>query len=414
MAALVAAEIVSSLGSLMSVVALPWFVLETTGSPSRMTVVLAAEAAPLALLGVPSGRVAGALGARRTLLACDAVWAPVMVAIPVLHFAGALSFPLLVALAFAAGLPWAAHYGSQAAVLPELLGEETAAIGRARALLQSAGRLTYFAGPVLGGLLLAAVGAPAVLLIDAGTFVASFALVATLVPGTPPPAKAAPREGGGLALIARDSLLRPLTIGQLLSQAAFMAMVAAVPVLAFTSYGRDPRLAGLLLAAWGGGAVLGGVAAYRLVGRHEPLSLGAAAWALQALPLWAMAGSPGPALAAVALALSGIGNGIRVPPVAAAITARIRPAMRAETLTVSTAIVGTGGLIALAAAAPALDHLGVGTVFAAVAATQTIAAAIALRVARAAAPQPQIAAMPRSAASAQNAGRGVRLGRITP
>jgi predicted MFS family arabinose efflux permease len=361
-----------------------------------------------------------------------------MAAIPILHFAGALSFPLLMALAFAAGLPWAAHYGSQAAVLPELLGEDTAAIGRARAVLQTAGRMTYFAGPVLGGLLLAAVGAPAVLLIDAGTFAVAFALVAAFVPATSP-ATAESRGRGGLRVIAADPVLRPLTVGQLLSQAAFMAMTAAVPVLAFTAYGRDPRLAGLLLAAWGGGAVLGGVAAYRLVERHEPLSLGAAAWVLQALPLWAMAGTPRPALAAGALALSGVGNGIRVPPVAAAITARIRPALRAETLTVSTAIVGTGGLAALAAAGPALDHLGAATVFAGVAALQTVAAAIAVRVAalqtdtaaaaarvaapqavaaaptvRVAAAQPQIAPMPRSAARAQNAGRGVRLERTTP
>jgi hypothetical protein len=89
--------------------------------------------------------------------------------------------------------------------------------------------------------------------------------------------------------------------------------------------------------------------------------------------------------------------------------------MRAETLTVSTSVVGTGGLVALLAAGPALQHLGVGTVFTAVAAAQTAAAAIAFRVARAAAArQPQIAPMPRSVARAQNAGRGVRFERITP
>jgi predicted MFS family arabinose efflux permease len=361
-----------------------------------MAAVLAAEAAPLAMLGVPSGRVARALGARRTLLACDLVWAPVMAAIPLLHFAGALSFPLLVTLAFAAGLPWAAHYGSQSAVLPELLGEETPAIGRAHALIQTAGRLTYFAGPILGGLLLAAIGAPAVLLVDAGTFVVSFALVAALVPPAPPAATDA-RGRGGLGVIAGNPVLRQLTVGQVLSQAAFMAMTAAIPVLVFTAYGRDAKLAGLLLAAWGGGALLGGVAAYRLVERHEPLSLGAAAWALQALPLWAMAGTPRPALAMGALAVSGIGNGIRVPPVAAAIIARIPPAQRPETLTVSAALVGTGGLVALVAAGPALQHLGVGTVFAAVAAAQTVAAAMAIRVARATAtPRPQIAPMARA------------------
>lgn len=98
--ALIVAEVISSMGSLMTLVALPWFVLTTTESPGRMGVVLAAEAAPLALLAIPSGRLAGRLGARRTLLLCDAIWVPVVAAIPLLHFAGALSFPLLVGLAF--------------------------------------------------------------------------------------------------------------------------------------------------------------------------------------------------------------------------------------------------------------------------------------------------------------------------
>src|SRR4029077_10456855 len=42
-------------------------------SPQRMTVVLAAEAAPLALLALASGRIATRLGARRTMLVCDAL-----------------------------------------------------------------------------------------------------------------------------------------------------------------------------------------------------------------------------------------------------------------------------------------------------------------------------------------------------
>lgn len=54
-----------------------------------------------------------------------------------------------------------------------------------------------------------------------------------------------------------------------------------------------------MLAAWGGGAVLGGIAAYRLVQRHDGLRLGALAWVLQALPLWLLAASP-PAAAAIA------------------------------------------------------------------------------------------------------------------
>src|SRR4051794_8095192 len=179
--ALAAAEVISSLGSLMSVVALPWFVLETTGSPGRMSAVLAAEALPIALLGVPSARVAARLGARRALLLCDAIWAPAVALIPLLHAAGALTFGVLLALAFAAGLPWPLHYGAQAALVPELAGESEARIARASALFSTATRLTYFAGPAVGGALLALTSASAVLALDAATFALSFTIVALLV-----------------------------------------------------------------------------------------------------------------------------------------------------------------------------------------------------------------------------------------
>jgi len=53
----------------MTFLALPWFVLVTTGSPAKMGIALAVELAPVALLGVPSGTVVSRLGARTTMLA---------------------------------------------------------------------------------------------------------------------------------------------------------------------------------------------------------------------------------------------------------------------------------------------------------------------------------------------------------
>ena len=54
----------------------------------------------------------------------------------------------------------------------------------------------------------------------------------------------------------------------------------------------------------GGGAMLGGIIAFRIVDHHDPLRLGALAWALQAVPLWALAATPAPDVAIAALALS--------------------------------------------------------------------------------------------------------------
>src|SRR4030095_8178162 len=86
--ALVAAETISVLGTRMTYLALPWFVLVTTGSPSKMSLVLAAEILPMAILGVPSGALVQRLGSRTTMLAADIARAPILASIPILYGGG--------------------------------------------------------------------------------------------------------------------------------------------------------------------------------------------------------------------------------------------------------------------------------------------------------------------------------------
>ena len=84
-------------------------------------------------------------------------------------------------------------------------------------------------------------------------------------------------------------------------------------------------MAGLLIGAWGGGALLGSLAALRLPSRLPPLTVASLAELGQALPLWLLARRPaaGPAAVAV-LGLAGLANGIRVPPRSTANPAPVR------------------------------------------------------------------------------------------
>ena len=79
------ADLISTTGTEMTAVALPWFVLTTTGSPARMGVVLAAEYAGLTLLGLAGARVATYTGPRRLMLSSDLTRAALVAAIPLLH-----------------------------------------------------------------------------------------------------------------------------------------------------------------------------------------------------------------------------------------------------------------------------------------------------------------------------------------
>lgn len=89
-----------------------------------------------------------------------------------------------------------------------------------------------------------------------------------------------------------------------------------------------------------------------------------------------------PAVVAVgALVVSGLGNGLRVPPLAGLMNRRVPGEIRAETMTVVSSLVLGGGFLALLAAGPAFEHLDIGVVWAAIAAQQTLAALTFARVA---------------------------------
>src|SRR5436305_828506 len=100
---IVTAELVSLTGTSMTFVALPWFVLVTTGSAARMGWVLAAELAPLAFFGLATGTLVTRLGAKRAMLLADAARGPLMTLVPILWWTGHLSFAALLAATFAVG-----------------------------------------------------------------------------------------------------------------------------------------------------------------------------------------------------------------------------------------------------------------------------------------------------------------------
>jgi MFS family permease len=376
LAALLAAEVLSTTGSQMTWLALPWFVLVSTGSAKQMTLVIAAEAGGYALFGIPSGTLLERLGPQRTMRLCDAARAPLMLLVPVLHWTGDLTLPVLLALTFVLGAASAPYAAAQRVVVAEILDEDEASVERANALLQGATRITMLCGPALAGILIATVGAPIVLVVDAASYVVAFVLVTLFVPAARAVREEVTEDGRGLLAGVRyllhDSLLRGWTTAIVVGDASFSVLFVAIPVLVFAHYGADPRLAGAFLASWGVGAVAGNIVAYRserIGGLRQavPLVL------VQAAPLWALAAPVPAAAVAGALALSGIANGLVNPTVHAFITLRPPPAVRAKALTAAMTASTLGTPIALAVAAPAFAAYGSRHVAAVAAAGQMVA-----------------------------------------
>jgi MFS family permease len=373
---LLGAEILSTTGAAMTALALPWLVLTSTGSPTRAGIVAAVEWVPMALLGIPSGTVATRLGPRRTMIACDLARAPLVAAIPVLHWLGALDFGVLLAIAFLVGAFFPPHLASQRAILPHLLGEASGDVTRGNAVLGAANRLPIVIGPALGGALIAATGAPEVLLADAVTYVLSALLLLLFVP-EPRAAEAEQAASGdlwaGARVLANSPVLRPLTVANAGVELAMQALFLSLPILVFTAYDRRAALAGALVAAWGAGALAGTVLALRLAAR-APVALVRGALLAQAVPIWLVAAPLPPVLLGLGLFLSGLANPVVNAPSFTLVTLAVPDALRPKAmLAFLTAALGAGG-VGLFVTGPAAAALGARHVILAAAALSTACA----------------------------------------
>jgi Major Facilitator Superfamily len=376
--ALGTAEIVSNLGSRMTWLALPWFVLVTTGSATKMGIVFAVEAVPMAVLGIPSGAVVQRFGARSTMLACDLVRAPLLALVPLLHALGALPFGVLLALVFTAGVFTAPYFASQRLVLPEVVGEDERSVMRANSLIEGAQRLTGLAGPAAAGALISVLGAANVVWIDAATYAIAFALIALCVPRRAATPEAEEGRGllAGLRFVRRDPVLGPLALEILLIGLFVPLLFAGLPLLAFERYGRSALVAGALASAWSGGALLGALAAYRVAPRYSPLRMASLAAPWFALPIWTLAFAIPPWVAVAALAVSGFAVPFVNAPIITLLTVRTPPALRGKVMTTTSAAEMAAAPLGYALAGPVFAALGLGGAYALVAAGLTAGVAL--------------------------------------
>jgi len=331
-AGLIAADVISTAGTEMTAIALPWFVLVTTGSPARMGVVLAAEFVGLTVLGLVGARVATAVGPRRLMLGSDLTRAVLIAAIPLLSWLGLLSFPVILGIGFVVGGFFPAYQSSSQIIQAGLVNDDEVRLTRLGGLLGALNESASFVGPALGGVLVAVFGPSPVLLIDAASYLCAFALIGLLVrPANSAAAATAGDDasiGAGLRYLWRNHDVRRLVLGVGVISLSWAALVATVPVLALHHGGAS--VAGLLLGAYGAGSVVGGLVssrARRARARTAVMSLfglAAASWALVLpLPTWAWA---------LAIGGTGVASGLFFPRFFSSLTASIPAALRARVL----------------------------------------------------------------------------------
>ncbi|SCG35772.1 MFS transporter [Micromonospora humi] len=342
---LVGADLLSNLGTRISVVAIPWLVLETTGSPTRMGLVAAAETLPYMLSSALATPWADRFGVRRTSVFVDAASAAAMAVVALAPWLGFGT--LLVLVAVAGGLRGIGDRVKHVLFKPAAERAGVPLIRLTSAYDGLARGMTLF-GAVLGGLLIDWVGLTRAIWIDAATFAVCALLIGVLV-RPPAPAQPAPRERylralrGGFAYLRTDRTLLIMLIVVSASNMFANASVAVWIPLWVNQVLGDPAGFGLLLGVFSAGALLGNLL-FTLVGTRLPgRATFALGLALSGAPrLLALALSDDLVVVLVVTFLSGIGIAAVNPLLGAALYQRVPEALQTRVLGISGSVAFLG------------------------------------------------------------------------
>jgi hypothetical protein len=330
------AHAVSMVGTVAAQVALSILIFERTGSPLLSALVLVCSFLPYALGGIALSSIADRFPARRVLVSCDLISAACIACmlIPGLGVGALLGLLLLT------GIVAPIFAGARAASLAALLDADLFPVGRS--LLRAIAQLTVLSGFALGAVAVAAIGPTWLLAADVVTFVASAALIGFGTPYTPAVGVrgSTVRESlSGLKYLMGNVGLRRLILLSWVVP-AFSSMPDGLAVAYTAQTGTAAAAAGALFAGYSVGTVLGEITAARLKPATRrrlviPLIM------VSQLPAIAFVATPGIALSAVLLAISGSGYAFNqgIDPL---ILAGTDPAYRGRLFTVQ-----TSGLMAI-------------------------------------------------------------------
>jgi len=370
------ASAVSAGGTAITAVALPVLVVQTLdASPMDVGIVNAAQMLPYALLGLVAGVWVDRWRRKPLLIAASIGRAVVLALIPVLWALGALHLWVLLALLFAFGALSVFGFAAAQSLLPRIVPR--ARLLTANARLDQADAAAQTAGPALGGGLVAAVGAPIAMAVDALSFVVEAVLIARVRveerrgPRTPARLSAQVREG--LSWTYRHPALAPLAVS---THVWFVANAAGMTVLALVALrqaGLSPFAFGLIVAAGAVATLAGAVLAPHLGARWgaggtiiAARAVYPVAWGIVAVVAMTDAVSSPPlasSLLGAGLVLHGFAGGVenanemgyRQAVTPDALLGRMNATLRSVNRTMAAAGALAGGaVVAMAGTAPAL------------------------------------------------------------
>jgi MFS family permease len=267
-------EGISLLGDQFYMIALPWLVLQLTGSALALGTVMALASIPRALFMLVGGALVDRFSPRSVMIASNFARLVLVVLLSALVLTNTIRIEMLYAFALAFGLADAFYFPGQSAIIPQLLPEDQLQAGNT--FVQGTAQLSLFLGPVLAGALIALLGHAATadnasstqgigiaFGIDALSFAASLlCLILMRTPNVPKPvgeqSNVIESIKVGFAYLWSQAILRVFFLLMIAMNFLVLGpLVVGIPVLAATRLAEGAAAFGIIMSAFGGGALLG-------------------------------------------------------------------------------------------------------------------------------------------------------------
>ncbi|HSD01887.1 MAG TPA: MFS transporter [Gaiellales bacterium] len=259
------AQLMDSMAGGLSLVVLPWIVLDAGGSPSLAGAAFLIATVPYLVLGLHAGELGDRRRRQPIMVWCAAAQALAAAVLPAIVALGPAARDLPIALVFAAGMGVtagrvfvdAAAFGATA----RLVGDAHFVEGQAN--LSLVWSLGFLIGPALGGALIGLVGAVEALWIESAGFAVSAVLLATIRTDLGPEGDGSGRAPvlEGIGVVARDRTLRRLTSVSMAWNLTVNVFYALMVVFLRTELHATGLQAGRMLAIGGAAGLAGGAAA---------------------------------------------------------------------------------------------------------------------------------------------------------
>lgn len=293
-------ETINGAGSTMATIAMPLLAIKVLHVGTFMVGLLTACAyLPWLLVSLPAGALIDRLPSRKVMLACDVVASALYASVAIAAWLGILGFGYVLAVACLAGTANVLFATGYLVQLPTLVPASRLIEGNVR--LQASVSISQLSGPGLSGLVVQALGAASALMVNAASFLVSATCLLRLRSPDRVPARATAgiwqHISGGIRFVGRDQYLRRIAAWAALSNFGYGGYEALVVLFLVRFMHLNSFAVGLLVTITGGGAVVGAMAANRIVRRFGSAhALLAATTFAMPFALLALFSAPGPRL----------------------------------------------------------------------------------------------------------------------